>query len=473
MKKIILFNLVLTATLHPASYARETCNSIFEIAQSTSSLSKEQRELKMYFETKYEKDVNWEWNFDMPKELNALKEDASEGQEKIEILQKLGFQISGTEVKSPRYIDFVNNYLKQLSELGIPRNESLLPALVLWRVNEGKIEHRLVTPGIDPWPAEPGFMMSAPPVFNLPYDLILKAHQNGKFPLVSSGVHDIFHFVSFLRNPEYMRTLRLATKGITNPRPVKFMGFRLNYLDEWFSLGNPKLKDKMKAEFSLLKTIPVESANSFKSFLDAANSMPDEKLITYAHQLEKIYPSLLTEYGGAVTRSGEKKSFSDLSGGIHFFDMFLNPQPMRDLNRIWRESPSLFPKTLQEILEVVELSEPEFAKYLTHEIASTYRNKFSQLYRNGQDLDAYVPSGEFLTPATNARAIIMQMLRTHIARMEYVIWRSTEDMTYKDIIKGILRPDGSVDKKVLEFVKEGWGENSFLYRVLSFGLSVN
>lgn len=472
LKKIILFSFLLTVSFGRASYGQnQSCKSIFSFAQNSPALSNEQIELQRYFEITFEKNGNW--NSEMAKELDALKIDPNGGEEKIKILRKLGFQINNKGIKAPRYIDFVNNYLKQLAELGIPQSESILPAVVLWRVNERQLEYRFVTPGIDPWPSEPGFQMTTPPYFNLPYEVILKAHQNGKFPLINSGVHDIFHFVSFLRNPEFTKTLRLGANKITNPRPVKYMGFRLNFLDEWLSLGNPNLKERIRTELSLFKKFPEDDGRSFKSFLDSVNSMPEETLIAYAYRLEKVYPTLLQEYGGAVTRSAEKDDFSGLSGGIHFFDIFLNPQPMRDLGRVWRESPSLFPKTLNEILEVIKLPKRDFAKYLTDEIVGVYRPKFSQLYRANQKLDSYdIPEGQFLEPSEDARTIVIQMLRTHIARMEYVLWRSVNDMPVKDIVKGMLKPDGSVDQKVLEFVRDGWGENSFLYKVLSYGLEV-
>lgn len=469
LKLITSLSFLLFSILCPFSYAQnQSCKSLY-----SSSLLEEQKRLQIFFETRFEENCARDWNKYLAEEINEIITDPIGGLEKIEILRALGFQINGKVVKAPRYIDFINNYLNLLSKLEVPQNESILPAIVLWKVDGGRIEYRLITPGVDPWPNEPGFQMSQSPIFNLPYDVILEAHKNGKFPLMNNAVHDIFHFVAFLRNPEFMRTLRLSVKEINNPRPVKYMGFRLNYIDEWISLGNPKLKKRIQQVFSTFKKFPENKSNSFNFFLNSINAMPEKQLIQYANHLNLVYPELLLEYGGAVTRSSEKLSNSKLTSGNQVFNFFLNQEPIRELSLLWRESPSLFSKTLKEILEIVELPDREFAKYLTHNIVGVNRPKYSQLYKSNQNLSAYgIPENEFLEPSENARAIVVQMLRTHIARMEYVAWRSVNDMTYKDIIMGLLRADGSVDSKVGEFIKDGWGENSFLYKVISFGLKV-
>lgn len=203
-------------------------------------------------------------------------------------------------------------------------------------------------------------------------------------------------------------------------------------------------------------------------------ALPNNKLLEYAKQLKKDFPQFLIEYGGAVTRSKEKDDFSGLAGGNHYFDFFIDPKPIKTLDRIWRETPSLYVKTLAEILETLDLSSGEFRNFLTYGISWALRPKYAKLYKPSQNLEMTNPSDKALAlePANDAKEQIFQMLRIHLARMEYTLWRSVNDMNYSRFIKGLIQNgDGKVDPEVAEFIKTAFGEHSFLYSTLKDHLS--
>lgn len=235
VSKLIKINFLLFITMItiPKAYCgSKACVSLFEKKPINAAIEADLIRLKQQFETDYIQSVASNWRFNMPEEVSFLLKDPVEGSAKIEALKILGFKITDNEIHSPSYLEVIHNYIHALLARGLKLEDMILPALVLWRYdNNYQYQYYLMTPGVDPWPTTPGYQALSSPVFNLPYNVILKAQQRGRFPLMD-GAHDLFHFVSFLNHPEYMTTLLHNVRKITEPRPVKKMGFRLNYIFE-------------------------------------------------------------------------------------------------------------------------------------------------------------------------------------------------------------------------------------------------
>lgn len=53
-----------------------------------------------------------------------------------------------------------------------------------------------------------------------------------------------------------------------------------------------------------------------------------------------------------------------------------------------------------------------------------------------------------------------------MARMEFFMWRSSNDMTPERIIRGVLREDGSYDPEVADFLRDSFGANSNFHQIL-------
>ncbi|MGZ3775862.1 MAG: hypothetical protein ACXVCY_18885 [Pseudobdellovibrionaceae bacterium] len=474
MGKIILAILI-TAIFSKSFGSSQSCPAMFEKDNLAAVQEADLTSLKKQIEKDFLPSVARSWRSDMPAEIAALSRDSVEGPEKLKGLKTLGFKINGKEVSSPSYFEMINNYLQALRAQGLKIEDSILPALVLTKIDSHyQVHYYLMTPGIDSWPTEPGYEAGMAPQFNLPYEVILEAAKRGRFPLMK-GTHDLFHFVSFINHPDYMRSLLLNTRKIGEPRPVKYMGFRLNYIQEWLALGDPNQKQEIKSRLQLFKQFPNIShkdSTSFDFYLSAMEALPNDKLREHAEQLKKNFPGFLIEYGGAVTRSKEKEDFSGLRGGNNFLDLFLDPKPLRTIDRVWRETPSLYIKTLTEILETLDLSDIEFREFLNKGFSWVFREKYAKLYKPGQNLKAISSDPQGLEPADDAKEQIFQMLRIHLARMEYSLWRSVNDVNHARFMDGLIRNgDGTVDPEVATFVKNAFGENSFFYSILKDNLS--
>lgn len=369
------------------------------------------------FKTKFEDAYAYGWKTDFAKELSSLFSDRSGGARKIRLLKELGFRFEGDKIIPPTFQELLDAYIAQLNKMKVPENERILPAVVFFRIDMKRrsMEYRLVTPGIDPWPTEPGFQrLSSNTQFNLPGPVVLEALKRGRFPVMEVS-HDVFHLIGYLNAPNFMRSLTRAIAKLDVPaRPG--IGMRLNYLNEVLSLGNPRLKKQIETRLTRINIVETENL-AFNEVKAEFDRMSENDLLKYAKTLAETYPTLLHDYGGGVNRSSEKKRYAALLGGATVLSLFPPFTHDRGLDVFWRNSPSSWDRTLRELTELAEKSDPDLATFLGKSNAYLLKDpQFKMAYFQTVDVDQTTPTEHLVALMPTARAQILNLIRLHSAR---------------------------------------------------------
>lgn len=298
--------LFLTFAFSRAHADSKRCLDVFAGARVVS-------EVEAYYEQMWEPLINEIWKDETlafaADDAGNIKNDSHDGDRKRAAYERLGFTFAGRDSKFPTFKQFIANFTKAMDELGVPENERLYPALVLVRKGmrrEDPTEIRLVTPGKDPWPNEPGFRINHPrlDVFNLSVADTMKAHRAGRFPLMA--LHDVNHFVAYVRSPAYMRAIRRAFLGLGKiPKGSSFYS-RFALVSELLILGNPRHRTEMQELFATPSVRKSSGFVRFSEFIETMKEMSDETLLAHAVKLASNYDRLLVDYGGGAVGPGER-----------------------------------------------------------------------------------------------------------------------------------------------------------------------
>jgi hypothetical protein len=376
---------------------------------------------KQIFEKEYEKAYHREWQARMQTEFLAIKSDPTEQKEKLDILEKLGFDEK--QDRQPTIFEFVVNYVETLNRASVPVNERLLPAVTFGRRDRetGEFEFYFMTPGIDPWPKDDSFeRIPASIIFNIDPAAVFEAMKRGRYPLLE-GDHDLFHFVSFLKNPEYMRQLRQLVNQANSGADKEILFERLRYLNEWLTLANPNQKQHILKTSTTVSRSTKKENFLFKDFQKTYEDMKTDELMTQAHRMLQNFPQYLIAYGGAAVRSNEVKVFAERTNQEGFPELLLNPNNVDPELRSWNDSPRLFSNTLQ------------------------------QLIHNLTDIN---------------QTEMIPLIRLQLARMDYFLYKGVTGLNFSKIMSGVLPSQGPTDPEVLQFFKDILGDNSLFYQSL-------
>jgi len=405
---------------------------------------------------RYDSKAQERWSDALQKEWIKIQTDPSLGSEKISALNVLGFSFEHGKVSAPTYREFVKNYLSEIKKRNIALDEAILPALALHAINEkGQLDVRLITPGVDEWPADYQLWGDSQALGRY----VIPEMGRGRFPLTRDS-HDLFHFVSFLNNPDYMISLRKGIDSIKHPLVEGKNLLRANFFAEFLSTGNLAKKSEI---LNFLLTPKKLSGNpkSFAGYKFVIDQLSEDALLAHAEKLATNYSHFLVDFGGGVTKTNEKINNRHFTGGDNYFYMLLEKSKGHGPDRMWRESPTHFSVTLLELVQTLKLSPVEYASYLTNLFSAGVRSDFPELFGPKQDLDQ-VPT-KTLHPLARSREIVLELLRLYVARMEFFMWRSVNDMPVERLIQGGLR-DLDFDPEVVEFLRDGLGGNSNIHR---------
>lgn len=400
---------------------------------------------------------DWLDSFNEPKlkDWQRLSRDPSERGQRTALLLELGFKIAEDTIVPPTPQEFSQNYIDMLKRKNIPIEKAILPAIVYVERNLREQEFYFQNPTLDDHPGANWDTLSAETFFHIPYTTMIREIRRGRFPILD--VHDFFHLVSFLLHPEYMIALR---ESLSEVEPTERIHPLINYVVEILALADPK-----KIEF-IRRVLPVRVSNpnaTFEEIKTAVDKLSVATLLGRAKTLERAYSSLIIEYGGAAARPAEKMLQNVWTGGNHVFDLFTKQPRERSLEFVWRESFSYYGYILDDLLPIMDLSSHELAQYMTREIQPW---KYPQLFLPGQNLRGLLPRGGSFELRYDVHKQILAMVRLHVARMTYALWRTANDMTVERIVHGLIRPDGTVDPEVAEFFKLSVGEESLMYQAI-------
>ena len=464
MRKIVLLLLGIISQAHAVN-ATDRCEAFFDtlrgsqLVETTPKTRAIQAQYKEIYETTFNFMAQSGWQKDFQNEWEWVAADPSKGAEKIKLLQLMGFKKIGDKVVAPDYTSLIFNYSKALRKAGRTQKETILPALVLVKGPPGEAkDHILITPGIDPWPTEPGYrILSSKEMFNIPFRTVLKGLKDGRFPLLEAS-HDISHFISFLAHPEYVATLREVVSEL--PELEKYprsFSRRLFYALELLTLPNPTHKEQIR---KMLLFPGVKSKNEripFSEYMKFFEEVPVNQLIAHAQVLTKDYDSHLIDYGGGTSRSFEKNqllledfNLNSSNEGFAFTEL-LTPNRTEQLAEGQRSILGKIPSTiLSQLLHYRTLPEDKLKAIID-------TNQSSGIYFN---VDGNFWDGK-LVP--NYRERLDYLIRLQVARMEFGIWETSNQLNLNYWLTETLKIDFDKRSPIVRFFRDTYGSTSPFY----------
>ena len=354
-----------------------------------------------------------------------FKNEGYEGKEKLKVLTELGYRWKGKETApevSPSWMEVAKKYRDLLIERDIDLKETFVPALVFFRANsDGKVEHKLVDPLSESLPSslEGWQVLNKDVQFNLPFSAMLMAMREGKFPLLDA-VHDLSHFISFLRFPELAREIRkeilLARDSDITP------GFkrRQYWLTESLSVLDPNsTQENIKFLNKWNRPVGEENINSIENSL---KKMKTQELIQYALDSAQYFESKLRDISGGNSSAPEKWYYTSLTFGMSP-DALLNKDisQLESLNKVYELARTYFQnKSLKLNIN---------PKIMTNE---TVAFSFSTFVNAQKILALYLSAKKDISSKT-----ALEYLRQFVARTEYLL--SAEPYTYTEWAQHFLR----------------------------------
>ena len=435
----IAFLLTLILGFH--AFAGDQCSTLFKDRRS--SLREYSAEMADHTE------IEWKRELHELKEIAFLNADPTQAKEKLATLLALGFEIRNGELIPPSFDPFVKNYIQLLNSAKVPEGRRILPATVLVRGVGDSRQYRLVTPGLDPWPSEPGFrVLKGCEEFNLPAEVVREGLLRGRYPLMDSP-HDIFHFVSFAMNPKYMMALYEGHQRIAHLSLTTNLERRIFFAQEALSLGDPQKISAMKNIFAASRAGVTES---FSAYADFYRKMPHAELVAHANSLIQKYESLLVDYGGGVVRSWEKVDNLQQFYWDRYEESYLTSVALSAArgSLIFRDNAELlfggtmssFPFVLKHILEMRNLPSDQILKIVQ---------------RNGNLLYFLVdPKSSVRTLRPDYLDLLDQIIADHIARMEFVALKTAQDFPVEKWIEQSFREAPEPDLPLVQFVNEAY-----------------
>lgn len=439
--KFLLFIFIFSLRSFPD---QKSCLSIYK-PLNTSSYSNLYKAYRTDYETLFRQSIKE----NIRKEFEAVRLDKSNGKLKLKILLQLGFEVRPSQIRVPSHEALIHNYLALMKAKNIPIDKMILPALVLYKGPKYKRDYRLLTPGVDPWPAETGFkILKSNKEFNIPNSVVLEALKRNRFPLMDA-IHDVFHFVSFAMHPEYMMALHSASLKITYPVSGD-LEKRIFFIMESLELGNPQKIGKMVEVFYAPDKV---AGSTFQDYMNAFMWLPEADLVKQARRLVKNFESLMSNYGGIVTASWEKSDF-DLSLKRNFrsanTDGFSLKVALGDLpfqinfsegEPVGYDSPiGYLPKVLQSLLHLKRVTKKEFKSIVSDDVE--VRNVFMQ--------DADSVRDDYQT-------VLNYYIAKLSARIEYVVFQSAQ-IPADEWVRVLFQSPLDPNQRVIRVLKESFGD---------------
>lgn len=265
-----------------------------------------------------------------PNSFYFLKNDLHEGPAKLKFYEWLGYiwGLGEAPTVSPTWMQLAKNIRAQLSALGIPLSETFVPALVLYKkigekLNaqgqmENVFEYLFIDPISEAFPTDRASwtVLTKDVQFNIPFAAILQAMKVGKFPMMDAN-HDVAHFISFLRFPEFAKTLRSQLARLTEADITRGFKLRQYWLTESLSVLDPTTDPRV---FLARFQRPSQTRSLAEVELEIAK-IPQKKLLTYAVELSRYFESQLRDISGGNSNSAEKWYYLSESFGLRAQDL--------------------------------------------------------------------------------------------------------------------------------------------------------
>ena len=167
------------------------------------------------------------------------------------VWRKLGYEWANEKlVRSPNFFELAKNINQLLVEGGVNADNGFIPAIVLYRKfetwnpkkqqMEEQFDYKFVDPVREKFPEDmrEWNVLTQDTQFNIPFKPIFEAMRQGKFPILDA-IHDISHFVAFIRFPELTKGLRANFERMDPNNVSHAFKKRQYWLTEAMSIPDP------------------------------------------------------------------------------------------------------------------------------------------------------------------------------------------------------------------------------------------
>ena len=330
------------------------------------------------------------------------------------IMKKLGFEINQYGyVTVPSLKEFIQNYELLLNELNIPEAQRIRPAIALMHKLTGEV--RMVRIGMDPWPSETT-NWSIPTDVRLRARLMAQNISEGRFPVFSNGLHDVFHLFLFAMHPEYVTRIKAGNAEILSHMSKGFMS-RVAFNLEALSLVNPDKAKEISEQVTLKK--PTSRAR-LEDFQTAIEQLNDKDLLAKAEKLSENYNSYLVHYSAGMRDPFERAEYNSLVG--------------------------------QEAAAFSTLPIGLLASGLAH-LAIPLERDYKMVLFSRADLPYHAQK--------------VANLRKSMALVEYALWKGFSEVTLQQWMNDTMKPDIDLNSPTFQYILTVFGKNSYIYQLLA------
>lgn len=434
----LLVSIVLTLGLPFSAYANQgLCSSIFEtITSSAFHLFQNNLVEKTPNESAWDKLITdrvspyyknaWDRNFNQ-----YYHRDFIEYKEKrvveMEILGKLGFEISQDKITAPDFNTFVDKYENYLNSHKVPEVQRIRPA-VLFRKKENTDDILLKVPHKERWTENIDEWKTTADVRIKPRQMA-QALADGRYPVFYDGAHDVFHLITFALYPEYAQALRDGHARLAAGKVGGGFLHRTSYFLEVLTLADPQQLKTIKSHLTI-KDISQQEV-TIRDFENAVNKLSEIETWEKVQFWLANFQSFLRHYAGGMAEPRERNIYN-------------NRKSINDIKaQFYAPTGSASKVTLAAIL-------PDGMSHMD-----------SQLNRLvNERIDISLSS----RATTENLAEIESMIRRQVARMEYALWASATKINVNQWAADTLGFYVDPSSPTMQFIKDAFGENSATYR---------
>ncbi len=369
--------------------------------------------------------VHTSWTRDLDVFMgNAILAD---NKEYMDVFTELGFKLNpeGKATAVPTLTEFMKNYIKALGARGIKNNKSIQPAYSLLN-DKNSQEILLLNPILDSWPVRPNLSVRVPGStrFNLPSATVHGALKNRRFPLFE-GVHDVFHFIAFIKYPEYAEALAKASHKIVGTVGAQFEE-RIFYAIEALSLGDPNKVEQMTKSFYSLKKLTPETY-TYANVKHVFESIPEKELFHRAEKMAADYDQLWVNYGSANLNPFERNTV---------------------LERL----------TVYDAVSSVDGSFPAHNSAVYYKASFFAEINYLKRFLEYREMPEKIRAITKIDPELSGEELLRKLIARQLAKMEYLTYKTATETPVNVWVSETMRPQVDPQGKVATLLSEVFGD---------------
>lgn len=406
---------------------------------------------------------------------DVIRKDLAQGSAKAAALEELGFRLEEDEGKrpdGPSFMQISRNYHEGLKRRGFRFKDIIRPGMVFFGYPDGQLDCKVLDPNVDSLPdPNSGYqLLSSSRLFNIPFRAIIEALKEGKWPLMEE-LHDVSHFIAFLRFPVFVRSVLEAVRNLTESDYTSGFKRRLFWLMETMSL--PDFASRSEIIEFLRNKRGLQHGDSLAKIRSSAARISDSDLATYADELATFFGSVQADFSGGTSMSREKYDYIGSIFGVSTeaaFNLELPPAPAMNLARAYVQNDKVpqiqwHKSTASEIFVFSFTTMSLTLKALSQGLKVKDDDVLAQHFTSaiiedeGESAKPYV---DFIstneTPQyklkPGVRAEMRSLTRELIARLEYALLRTTDDLTVETWAHSMLQADLPANSNLGSFIRQ-------------------